>query len=94
MDGRAVTAVAAPGRALVVSAGVTGTVFAAFVVGGLFMVASGHDPFAAYGDKAKYGNILSEVEKKLISCKGNVKAYWSGGDAQGRRPKQQHGHSS
>jgi spermidine/putrescine transport system substrate-binding protein len=46
-----------------------------------FAFAMGMDPFAAYGDKAEYGDILSKVEKKLISCKGNVKAYWSGGDA-------------
>ena len=46
-----------------------------------FAFAMGMDPFAAYGDKAKYGAILDKVEKKLISCKGNVKTYWSGGDA-------------
>ncbi len=45
-----------------------------------FAFAMGMDPFAAYNDKAKYAEILSKVEKKLISCKGNVKAYWSGGD--------------
>ncbi len=41
----------------------------------------GMDPFAAYGDKAKYQSILDKVQDKLIACKGNVKAYWSGGDA-------------
>jgi spermidine/putrescine transport system substrate-binding protein len=46
-----------------------------------FAFSMGMDPFAAYGDKAKYGEILSKVEAKLIACKGNVKTYWSGGDA-------------
>ncbi len=46
-----------------------------------FAFAMGEDPFAAYGDKAKYAEIMSKVEKKLIDCKSNVKAYWSGGDA-------------
>ncbi|MCL6414791.1 extracellular solute-binding protein [Aestuariirhabdus sp. Z084] len=46
-----------------------------------FAYAMGEDPFAAYGDKAKYQSILDKVEKKLIDCKSNVKAYWSGGDA-------------
>jgi spermidine/putrescine transport system substrate-binding protein len=46
-----------------------------------FAFAMGLDPFAAYGDKAKYEEILKAVEAKLISCKSNVKAYWSGGDA-------------
>lgn len=46
-----------------------------------FAFAMGMDPFAAYGDKDKYAAIMAKVEKKLISCKGNVKAYWSGGDA-------------
>lgn len=46
-----------------------------------FAFAMGMDPFAAYDDSTKYGEILAKVEEKLISCKGNVKAYWSGGDA-------------
>lgn len=46
-----------------------------------FAFSMGMDPFAAYGDKKKYAEIMSKVEKKLISCKSNVKAYWSGGDA-------------
>jgi len=46
-----------------------------------FAFAMGEDPFAAYHNKAKYEKILKKVEKKLISCKGNVKVYWSGGDA-------------
>ena len=46
-----------------------------------FAFAMGEDPFAAYEDKAKYQAILSKVEGKLIECKSNVKAYWSGGDA-------------
>jgi spermidine/putrescine transport system substrate-binding protein len=46
-----------------------------------FAFAMGMDPFAAYNDKAKYQAILDKVEAKLIECKPNVKAYWSGGDA-------------
>lgn len=46
-----------------------------------FAFSMGMDPFAAYNDKAKYADILSKVEKKLIDCKANVKSYWSGGDA-------------
>ena len=38
------------------------------------------DPFAAYGDQAKYEEILSKVEAKLVECKKNVKTYWGGGD--------------
>lgn len=46
-----------------------------------FAYSMGLDPFAAYGDTAKYQEILDQVEAKLIDCKSNVKAYWSGGDA-------------
>lgn len=46
-----------------------------------FAFAMGMDPFAAYSDKAEYQKIMDKVEAKLISCKSNVKAYWSGGDA-------------
>lgn len=46
-----------------------------------FAFAMGLDPFAAYGDKAKYQAVMDKVQAKLISCKVNVKAYWSGGDA-------------
>ena len=46
-----------------------------------FAFSMGMDPFAAYGDKAKYQEILDKVQAKLIECKPNVKAYWSGGDA-------------
>ncbi|RRJ84692.1 extracellular solute-binding protein [Aestuariirhabdus litorea] len=46
-----------------------------------FAYAMGEDPFAAYNDKAAYQQILDKVEKQLVACKGNVKAYWSGGDA-------------
>jgi spermidine/putrescine transport system substrate-binding protein len=46
-----------------------------------FAFSMGMDPFAAYNDKAKYQSILNKVEAKLIACKKNVKAYWSGGDA-------------
>lgn len=46
-----------------------------------FAFAMGMDPFAAYSDAKKYGKIMDKVEAKLIDCKKNVKAYWSGGDA-------------
>ncbi|MEM7070089.1 MAG: extracellular solute-binding protein [Pseudomonadota bacterium] len=42
--------------------------------------AMGEDPFAAYADLDKYQSILDKVADKLISCKGNIKAYWKGGD--------------
>lgn len=45
-----------------------------------FSFAMGMDPFAAYGDEAKYKEIMDKVEQKLIECKPNVKTYWSGGD--------------
>lgn len=45
-----------------------------------FAFSMGMDPFAAYSDPAAYEEIISAVEEKLVSCKGNVKAYWSGGD--------------
>lgn len=45
-----------------------------------FAFAMGLDPFAAYGDAAEYEKIIGQVEEALISCKGNVKAYWGGGD--------------
>ena len=45
-----------------------------------FAFAMGEDPFAAYGDEAKYKEIMEKVEAKLTECKSNVKAYWSGGD--------------
>lgn len=40
----------------------------------------GMDPFALYSDKAAYQDMLDKVTKKLIACKSNVKAYWTGGD--------------
>ena len=46
-----------------------------------FAFAMGEDPFAAYGDTTKYQEILNKVEQKLVDCKDNVKAYWTGGDA-------------
>jgi spermidine/putrescine transport system substrate-binding protein len=46
-----------------------------------FAFSMGMDPFATYGDKARYQIILDEVEAELIACKKNVKTYWSGGDA-------------
>ncbi len=45
-----------------------------------FAYAMGEDPFAAYGDTAKYQKILDKVQKKLIECKPNVKKYWTGSD--------------
>ncbi|MFC3613632.1 extracellular solute-binding protein [Lutimaribacter marinistellae] len=45
-----------------------------------FAFAMGEDPFAAYGDEAKYKEIMEKVEAKLIECKPNVKTYWGGGD--------------
>lgn len=45
-----------------------------------FAFAMGEDPFAAYGDEAKYKEIMEKVEAKLTECKANVKTYWSGGD--------------
>lgn len=40
----------------------------------------GEDPFAAYADKAKYQELMNKVTDKMIACKGNIKAYWNGGD--------------
>jgi len=45
-----------------------------------FAYAMGEDPFAAYGDTAKYQKILNKVQQQLIDCKPNVKKYWSGSD--------------
>ncbi|NAW14344.1 extracellular solute-binding protein [Halomonas marinisediminis] len=45
-----------------------------------FAFSMGLDPFAAYQDQDAYGEILSQVEEKLIDCKANVKTYWTGGD--------------
>ncbi len=42
--------------------------------------ADGHDPFAAYGDAAKYRTIIERAAERLAACKLNVKAYWSGSD--------------
>jgi spermidine/putrescine transport system substrate-binding protein len=42
--------------------------------------ALGDDPFAAYGDKAKYQAIIDKAGAKLAECKANVKAYWTGSD--------------
>ncbi|MBB3772654.1 spermidine/putrescine transport system substrate-binding protein [Angulomicrobium tetraedrale] len=42
--------------------------------------ALGEDPFAAYGDKAKYQAIIDKAGAALAACKANVKAYWSGSD--------------
>jgi len=45
-----------------------------------FAFAMGLDPFAAYGDEAAYGDLMSKVEAKLVECKPGVKTYWGGGD--------------
>ncbi|SMC43238.1 extracellular solute-binding protein [Primorskyibacter flagellatus] len=45
-----------------------------------FAFAMGEDPFAAYGDPAKYEEVMAKVEEALIACKANVKTYWGGGD--------------
>jgi len=42
--------------------------------------AMGEDPFAAYSDLETYQGLLDRVADKLIECKGNIKAYWQGGD--------------
>lgn len=42
--------------------------------------ALGKDPFAAYSNPDEYKKILDEVADTLIACKGNIKAYWQGGD--------------
>ncbi len=42
--------------------------------------AMGENPFEAYGDKAKYQQIMDKVADKLIACKSIVKTYWNGGD--------------
>lgn len=42
--------------------------------------AMGKDPFALYADPVAYQAMLDEVGEALIACKGNVKAYWTGGD--------------
>ncbi|WP_245417870.1 extracellular solute-binding protein [Cohaesibacter celericrescens] len=46
-----------------------------------FAFSMGLDPFAAYADEAAYAEVMGKVEEKLISCKGNVKTYWEGGDS-------------
>jgi spermidine/putrescine transport system substrate-binding protein len=40
----------------------------------------GEDPFATYGDAAKYQEMMERAGAKLGECKVNVKAYWSGSD--------------
>ncbi|GFM37572.1 extracellular solute-binding protein [Desulfovibrio psychrotolerans] len=43
--------------------------------------ALGYDPFALYGDTAKYQEMLDVIEKTLIEAKPMVKNYWANGDA-------------
>jgi spermidine/putrescine transport system substrate-binding protein len=45
-----------------------------------FAFAMGMNPFDAYDDEAAYQEIMEKVQAKLIECKPNVKAYWTGGD--------------
>ncbi len=70
MDGRAVSFASSMPRRLAVAAGVVGIVLAAFVVGGAFMLASGHDPFAAYVAMLSYAlgtkNGFTEVVVRAI----------------------------
>ena len=42
--------------------------------------AMGYDPFATYSDLKQYQAMLDKVTDKLIACKANLKAYWTGGD--------------
>lgn len=39
----------------------------------------GKDPFALYAKPDEYKKMLDEVAEKLIACKPNIKAYWTGG---------------
>lgn len=43
--------------------------------------ALGYNPFALYGDTAKYQEMLDAIEKQLIEAKPIVKNYWANGDA-------------
>lgn len=58
------------GRGLVVATSVAGTVLIAFAVGGVFMLASGHDPIAAYATMLGYAlgtkNGFAEVVVRAI----------------------------
>ncbi len=42
----------------------------------------GEDPFALYGDKAAYKELMKRVETTLIDSKKLVKNYWTSGDTQ------------
>ena len=42
----------------------------------------GEDPFALYGDKKAYKELIGRVEAKLIESKKLVKNYWTSGDTQ------------
>ncbi len=57
-------------RGLAVASGVAGVVLVAFAVGGVFMLASGHDPFAAYVSMLGYAlatkNGFAEVVVRAI----------------------------
>ena len=70
MDGRTVSFGGALPRHLAVTSMVAGIVAAAFAVGGLFMLASGHNPLAAYGSMLGYAlgtkNGFAEVVVRAI----------------------------
>ncbi len=46
-----------------------------------FAFSMGMDPFAAYGDTAKYTTMMESVGARLVECKKIVKTYWEGSDA-------------
>lgn len=46
-----------------------------------FAFAMGENPFALYGDKARYSALMERVGARLIECKKHVKDYWTNGDA-------------
>lgn len=41
----------------------------------------GENPFSAYSNQARYQEILGRVTDRLIQCKNNIVAFWSGGEA-------------
>ena len=45
-----------------------------------FAFASGHDPFALYGDPKAYAALMEQVGAALIACKPNVKFYYDNKD--------------
>ena len=45
-----------------------------------FAFASGHDPFALYGNPKAYGALMEQVGAKLIACKANFKFFYDNKD--------------